>query len=459
MSLQKSVDAAMTAHRMDRFGPRIGVAVSGGADSVFLLGILVELGFAAAVLHVNHKLRQEESDADEDFVRQLAADAGLPFHTAAMAPGEGNLEQEARRLRYRFFREVISEGICDAVATGHTIDDQAETVIGRLVRGSGTAGLRGVLPVTAERIVRPVLGLRRHDIRKFLIETGIPWREDSSNQTSDFLRNRIRHDLMPRLENINPSVAETLASTALLAQDEEEYWDAEITRLAPRHYHLEKGAVLIRTGPFMAEPVAVQRRMLRRAFSLVRGDLRRIDFAHIEAARALMASADGSGRIQLPGLDVFRSFDWVRIDQPGWSSATDRNFEAEIAIPGTATLPERGLSLQIELVTETSVYNDCRNTLAGERLAGRLTLRNWQPGDCYAPQGASESVKIKTLFQDHRIPLWERRSWPVLVQNGIQGGRIIWSRLFGVDREFAAGPESTGFFLVRDLLPEVTESK
>ena len=448
MSLQKSVDRAIRAHQMDQFGPRIGVAVSGGADSVFLLGILVELGFAAAVLHVNHKLRQEESDADEDFVRQLAADAGLPFHTAAMAPGEGNLEQEARRLRYRFFREVISAGICDAVATGHTIDDQAETVVGRLVRGSGTAGLRGILPVTDERIVRPILGLRRPEIRGFLVANGIPWREDSSNQSADFLRNQIRHVLMPHLESINPSVAEVLASTAQLARDEEEYWDGEITRLAPRHFRLEKGAVLIRTGPFLAEPVAVQRRMLRRAFSLVRGDLRRIDFAHIEAARALMASQDGSGRIQLPGLDVFRSFDRIRIDQPGWSSATERNFETEMPIPGAVELPERALSLQIELVTETSVYNDCRNTLAGERLAGRLTLRNWQPGDCYAPQGTAETVKIKTLFQEHRIPLWERRSWPVL----LLGGRIVWSRLFGVDREFAANPESPELFLVRDKL-------
>ncbi len=445
----------ITAHRMTRFGVRIGVAVSGGADSVFLLHALLDLGLATAALHVNHKLRGEESDADESFVRQLAADLGLPIHVALLPPAEGNTEQEARRSRYAFFEQVIASGTVDAVATGHTLDDQAETVLTRLLRGSGTAGLRGILPVTENRIIRPLIGLRRADIRAQLTEQGIPWREDRSNQDTDFLRNQLRLDLIPRLEAINPNLAETLASTATLAQDEEAYWEAEIDRLIPIHFHRAQNAVMMQTGPFNEHPTAIQRRLLRRAFAMVRGDLRRIDFAHVEAVRALMAAQEGSGRIQLPGLDVFRSFDWLRIDTPGWGGELPRNFEADVAVPGAVRLPERGLSLQIELVTEPNVYNDCRNTLAGEFVGG-LTVRNWQPGDQYWPLEASAAVKIKTLFQEGRVPLWERRTWPVLVQ----GDRIVWTRRFGVAREFAAAKDArTGFRVVENPEPEVTESK
>ncbi|HVV44014.1 MAG TPA: tRNA lysidine(34) synthetase TilS, partial [Bryobacteraceae bacterium] len=161
---------------------RIGVAVSGGADSVFLLTALHELGAAVAVLHVNHRLRGEESDADEAFVRDLAAELNLEFHTSALPPAPGNIEQEARRLRYEFFAEAIADGVCSFVATGHTLDDQAETVLFRFLRGSGAAGLSGIRPETESGLIRPLLGLRRTAIREWLTGRGIAWREDASNE-------------------------------------------------------------------------------------------------------------------------------------------------------------------------------------------------------------------------------------------------------------------------------------
>jgi tRNA(Ile)-lysidine synthase len=176
---------------------RVGAAVSGGADSVFLLHALREQGVAAAVLHVNHRLRGPESDRDEDFVRDLALTFGLPIQVLA-APGlTGNIEQEARRARYDLFAREIAAGTCDAVATGHTLDDQAETVLYRFLRGAGTAGLSGIRPTTPSGIVRPLLELRRDDIRRWLSERNIPWREDRSNQLPEFARNRIRLQHLP----------------------------------------------------------------------------------------------------------------------------------------------------------------------------------------------------------------------------------------------------------------------
>lgn len=424
---------------------RIGVAVSGGADSVFLLRALNELGFAGAVLHINHKLRGAESDCDEAFVRQLGRDFGLPVHVKSAPVAPGNIEQEARRVRYDFFAHHIATGTCDAVATGHTLDDQAETVLYRFVRGAGTAGLSGIRAETAAGIIRPLLQCRRDEIRQWLTERNIAWREDASNQNLDLQRNRIRLQHLPELSaSLNPSLAETLASTAVWAQDEEDYWRGELERLAPLYLLEKPETVLISTRPFLELAPAVQRRLLRRAIERVRGSLRSIDFRHIEHIRGMMATREGSGRAQLPGLDIYRSFDWLRLAPPGIDARLERDFETPLAIPGRTEVKERGLTIEMELVDNHAVYNGGVQAVDWERCSGSapshgLRLRNWRPGDQYQPQGRGAAEKIKTLFQEHRVPLWERRTWPVIVQSN---GAIVWSRRFGVAAGFAARPDS-----------------
>jgi tRNA(Ile)-lysidine synthase len=430
---------------------RVGVAVSGGADSVFLLHALKEAGKAVAVLHVNHQLRGVESDLDEAFVRSLAAEMGLDFHLLTQPVTEGNMEQQARRARYTFFAECIAASLCDSVATGHTMDDQAETVLGRFLRGAGTAGLGGIRPVTEARIIRPLLGFRRDEIRKSLRERGIAWREDQSNANTDFLRNRLRLEIIPALTELNPSLPQVLASTAIWAQGEEEYWAAEIARLEPELLSKSGEAVLIRTGSLLELPTAVQRRLLRRAIELVRGSLRSIDFRHIEAIRGLTASREGSGRMQLPDLDIYRSFDWLRFAPIGLDSRLERDFEIELQAPGRTSIPERRLTIDLELVTAADVYNNQMNVLdwslcAAGSHAGPLMLRNWRPGDSYHPVGKSGVGKIKTLFQECRVPLWERRTWPVITQ----GSSIVWARRFGPSVEFATRPDSVQILAIRE---------
>lgn len=426
---------------------RIGVAVSGGADSVFLLTALHELGRAVAVLHVNHKLRGAESDEDEAFVRDLAAKLTVPFHTAALPPGEGNTEQEARRLRHKFFEDCIARSICDSVATGHTLDDQAETVLFRFLRGSGTAGLSGIRPATASGLIRPLLAIRRAEIREYLKSRNIPWREDASNADVDYQRNRIRLNVLPELALLNPSLPDVLASTASWALAEEEYWNSELDRLAPTYLRTAPETVLIEIQPFAQLTLAVQRRLLRRAIEHVRANLRAISFNHIEAIRALMATREGSGRIQLPDLDVYRSFDQLRLAPQHFDARIERNFEIPLPIPGEIHLPERLLTIEMELVGPSGVYNSDVNALDSAKCRGSLHLRNWRPGDQFERPGSVSAVKIKTLFQDYRIPLWERRRWPVIVQ----GESIVWTRRFGAAKQFAASPETESVLLVRDV--------
>lgn len=432
-------------------GRRIGVAVSGGADSVFLLHALHGAGLAAAILHVNHRLRGAESDGDEAFVRDLAIRFDLPAHVLEAPVAAGNMEQEARRARYEFFAGQIAAGNCDVVATGHTLDDQAETVFYRFIRGAGTAGLAGILPVTRSGMIRPLIELRRDDIRAWLAERNIAWREDRSNANAGLLRNRIRLQHLPELTaSLNPALPELLASTAAWARAEEEYWAEELDRLESSHLIEKPEIVLIDTKPFLELATAVQRRLMRRAIERVRGSLRGIDFRHVEAIRAMMATREGSGRAQLPDLDVYRSFDWLRLGPPGFDSRLERDFEIQLEIPGRTQLPERGITLDIELIGKPGVYNEGGQGLNWDRLSGSLLLRNWRPGDQYQRTGQSAAEKIKTLFQEFRVPLWERRSWPVIVQ----GGSIVWTRRFGVASEFAAGPESRNILTIR----EVTES-
>jgi tRNA(Ile)-lysidine synthase len=436
---------------------RIGVAVSGGADSVFLLHALRELGLAVAVLHVNHGLRGAESDGDEEFVRGLAAEFGLPAYVMKAEFTPGNIEQEARIARYNFFAQQIADGICDAVATGHTLDDQAETVLYRFLRGAGTGGLSGIRPATAAGIIRPLIGFRRDEIRGWLSERNIQWREDRSNQDPEFLRNRIRLRHLPELSaSLNPLLAEGLASTAVWAQGEEDYWTAELGRLEPLYLIENPETILISTKPFRELPVAAQRRLLRRAITRVRGSLRAIDFQHVERIRAMMETREGSGRMQLPDLDIYRSFDWLRLAPVGIDTRLERDFEASLVIPGRTEVIARRLTIEMELVDNLNVYNSDVQALDWERCTGSLSsrdlrLRNWRPGDQYQPQGRTAAEKIKTLFQEHRIPLWERRTWPVISI----AESIVWSRRFGVAAQFAAGPESRQVLRIR----EVMESK
>ena len=205
-----------------------------------------------------------------------------------------------------------------------------------------------------------------------------------------------------------------LSQLAQLAADEEEYWRAQVEALLPALWTNKGESWVAPVAGILATPIGFRRRLVRAMIQSAKGDLLQIDFSHIEGVLGLLDLPDGSGsgRIQLPGLDVFRSFDWVRFAKPGLDNLENRNFAIALAVPGMAALPD-GCEIVTELIDPESVYNECRDELDWSKVSDELILRNWRPGDRYQPFGYLAEEKLKIMFQDARIPLWERRHWPM----------------------------------------------
>jgi len=315
-----------------RAGDRVAVAVSGGADSVALLRALhvvaPDKGLVLRVAHFHHGLRGMEADEDAAFVRGLAAELGLPVEqqsadTAVYAAAHRqSIEQAARELRYKFFRELLQSGAADVIVTAHTQNDQAETVLLKLMRGGWTEGLAGISPVVQEprgRITRPLLKVSRRQVEEYLRGLGQPWREDSSNASADFTRNRVRSELLPLLESFNPNMVQQLERVAELARQEEIYWQAEVARILPglllRGQPVRGGGRRVATMPgedsvgidiakLCALPVALQRRLLRASVAKLE---RRLEFDGVAEVEALLSKKPGS-RATLPrGLRAVRT--------------------------------------------------------------------------------------------------------------------------------------------------------
>jgi tRNA(Ile)-lysidine synthase len=449
----------ITRYNMLSAGDRIGVAVSGGADSVVLLNVLQRLRsqFAAElfVLHVNHHLRGPESDEDEAFVRSLAAGLGLPIAVTDGAPQPGNLEQEARLVRRQFFLACLRQYDLQKVALGHTRGDQAETVLFRFLRGSGLAGLAGMQPVTADGLVRPLLTISRDEIRLWAKAEGVEWREDSSNADPGFTRNRLRQHTIPALtQGYNPNLETVLAGTARLAQAEEDYWNRQIEPIYQETTRRTSLGSFCKIRAIGDLHLAVQRRLMRRAVAEVRGNLRGIDLDHIDAILALCRTEQGHDRVLIPGVDALRSFGDLLLTQPGTLAGRTRQYCFEIQIGEKCELPFDIGSIYVNWVK--SATEICANfkeerhlkqeavdldwdVLVQAGTSEALVVRNWEPGDEILRPGHGAAEKIKALFQENRVLLWERRHWPVLEI----GKEIVWARKFGCAGKFKASGESS----------------
>lgn len=423
-----------------RAGMRVAVGVSGGADSVALLRALAaragELGIVVHAAHLHHGLRGAEADGDRDFARALAGELGIEWHEArvdAATEAEAKketLEEAARRLRYGWFRKLMAETPLDAIATAHTLDDQAETVLAKLLRGAWTEGLGGIHPVVEwpeGRVVRPLLGTGRAEVEAYLKGLGQAWREDSSNRNTTFTRNRIRHELLPALEGWNPQLKEHLAQMAELARDEEAWWRAETERLA--------GQILLPGRPVrgggragvegmalelkrLAElPEAAQRRLLRLAAERVGAGM---DFAATEAARALaLTGRAGQKRELAGGLRAERTHRELRLTLEAAGGDAEPAAEYKAEVPGEIEAPEYGVRLRIEGDGNTG----------GGTAPARATLRAWRPGDRVRLKHSSGPRKVKEVLERLRVTGSERAQWPVLEIEG----RIVWMR--GVEVE------------------------
>ena len=534
-------------------GDRAGVAVSGGIDSLALLRLLIELrqelGIVLSVVHFNHKLRAE-SDADQEFVAKLAREYGLEFYceggdVARLAAEEGaGVEAAARELRYGFFRRLLGAdkgapeassaagakahdyqslnrsagsaappqsgirpaSLLDKIATGHTLDDQAETVLMRIIRGTGLRGLGGIYPrIVVEQdngdghgeVVRPLLGVRRRDLENYLSEIKQPWREDSTNADSKFTRNRVRKLVLPLLEReFNPTVVESFSELAEIARDEEDYWENEISgwlgtvvqwsqpewmrglpgfegsqgqglvQLQPSGPDLPDAELLARieqsssalmnasvSRPWLlTESKAAQRRVLKAIGERAGIPL---EFKHIEEILRFAAEDGPSGKeLSLPlGWKILREPDAIVFVTPDLRCQEPfAGYEYSLPVPGRAVVPELGGVIEALLVTPQSQiaeYNP-QQLLRADLLPGRLVVRNWRPGDRFWPAHTKAPKKIKELLQERHVAQPQRRLWPIVVN----ADEIIWMRGFPVPAKLQCRAECTAV-LIREMPREV----
>ncbi len=439
-------------------GNRVGVAVSGGADSVALLRLLLELrkelGVVLSVVHFNHKLRAEDSDADEGFVAGLASTHHLEFYcdsadVRAHAVGQRkSIETAARDLRYEFFWRLLKEKKVDRLATAHTLDDQAETVLLRIARGAGTRGLAGIYPQLSvpgsqfsdAAIIRPMLGIRREAIELYLKEIGQTWRDDQSNRDLRFARNRVRHGILPRLErNLNPGIREALAETAEISRGEEEYWQAEVDRLRPAV--LKAGGIGL--SGFAPLPLALQRRLVRAAAET---SGLRLEFAQVEEILRVASGEEKSAKLPA-GWAVRRAKGTLLFQPPTPSNTDDVDYEYILPIPGRVEVPQAGARFEAALAQDTTeaAYNR-GNSWDRALLAGELIIRNWRAGDRFWPAHTKQPRKIKELLQERHISGAERKRWPVIVS----GNEVIWLRGFPAPASFQPG-ENAEALVIREL--------
>lgn len=402
------------------------VAVSGGVDSTVLLDVLDGLGYQLHVAHLDHALRPDSAD-DGRFVADEAQRRGLPCSIERRDVGEYarteglSLEEAGRRQRYAFLDQVADRVGAEFISLGHHADDQAETVILRLLRGSGATGLGGMEIVREGRYLRPLLRVRRAEIEKYAHQRGLRYREDPSNRDSRFLRNRVRGELMPLLRSYNPNVIEVLNRTAALLKAEDDLL-AELTQEALDTVVCERynDKVTLDSTRLLAYHIAIQRRVLRAVLQGLAAD-GPFDFARVEQVRGWIGAGDKRLRVLGAGLRG-QGCGTRYILRRGQRSPVKRCFD----IPGAMVLREHGVKIRVQVVSpehfDKSQLGDARVALDADRLGARVQVRSLRPGDRFQPLGMEGHKKLSDFFIDAKWPKISRDEVLVLTR----GEEIAW---------------------------------
>jgi len=463
--LLRTVKQTITTYGMLKPRDSVLIGVSGGPDSVALFHLLFTFAprfpLRLGVAHLNHCLRQNDSDKDAEFVASLADRFDIPcyIHKANVrkyqTENKLSLEEAARRVRHTFLNKVAEKNRFNKIALGHHFDDNAELVLMNLFRGSGPLGISGIPPVRDGKIIRPLLQSNRSEIIAFLDQNGLKYISDTSNRDTRFLRNRIRHDLIPLLKTFyNPKISQSLNRLASIIRSEEEWIEDVIHPLFEKAvFSIQDGQIVLSVSILNGIHVAAQRRIIRKAISKIKGDLRRIRLTHIDSAINLLEYGPDYGNIDLP--------DRIRIQRKGdvilfsREKSTLRNmdvksdraemftFEYLIAKPESIFI--KGISAHIKF-TEMGMKDLpdlCRtgqNTGFFDRdvLSFPLVLRNFRHGDRFTPLGMTGTQKIKKFFIDKKVPRKERTRCPILLCRG----KIIWVAGYRIDESVKVKPST-----------------
>ncbi|MBN2466627.1 MAG: tRNA lysidine(34) synthetase TilS [Deltaproteobacteria bacterium] len=430
-----NIQRTIERYRMVQPEDKVLIAVSGGPDSMALLTALKQLQnclkISLSAAYYNHRLRGEESETEAEFVRAEVEKSGVPLiaedDDGGLLAHQSNVEEAARKKRHAFFRRAALETGAQKIALGHTADDQAETFFLWLFRGAGMRGLAGIPPVRDDLFIRPLIETWRAEILKFLGSENIPWIEDSSNLMTRYLRNRIRHSLLPKLSReLGDRFSENILKMTHILRDD----DTFLEEVSYKHYqqlrNVDRGEGVVLSVSGVSElPTALQRRVIRHAIREVNGSLKRINFAHAAAIMAMIKSDAPNQRVSLPdGLVAAKEYDRLLI---GTLYIRKVNFRYEyMSLPKEMILTEIDRKIAVELLDRGKDGLPAGESSAAlidfDALRFPVIVRNWMEGDRFQPLGMKGMKKVKDFFIDRKLPLRERGRVPIV----LFGDRIVW---------------------------------
>lgn len=432
MPLIQLVAEQILKFNMVNKGATVVVGVSGGPDSVALLHILYRLreslGIKLVVAHLNHQFRGVEADADARFVLELARRFHLPAFVesrdvTAYSEERGISPQvAAREVRYSFLDDVAVNTGASRVALGHHADDQAETILLHMLRGTGTGGLKGMLPVRDDFYIRPLLTIRRRDIEGYCQQHALATRLDSSNLKTKYMRNLVRLDLMPLLEKkYNPNLVQSLNRLAEICRDEDDYLEKQALDVFSRARMPSGGnAIILDAGKLSAVPQALLRRVIRRSWTEICGQPADLNYQHIEQVLAIINGGGGYRQINLPrGITFKKNYDVLEFTLERQKRDVPF-YQYLLKVPGITYIPEVDLSIGAEILpigrfTESYGFNSWQGILDYDLLPAPLIVRRRLSGDRFAPLGLNGTVKLKKFFIDQKIPRYIRDCIPLVV--------------------------------------------
>lgn len=434
--LLRTIRATAEKYNMLSRGDLVLVAVSGGADSVALLHALHSLqpayGIGLHVAHLEHGLRGEAAIEDMRFVESLCRKIGVPSTSRSISIPERaeastlSVEAVARQTRYAFLNDVAKETGATKIATGHNANDQAETVLLNLIRGSGIAGLRGIRPAIEGKIIRPLIEAKRDEILLYLKEKGLEFRTDASNMDDAYDRNRVRKSLLPLVEaEFNPRIVDSLVRTASVFSLVAEYLDERVAEVTKACCRFEDGRITVDLGAFAQVPHAVK---LFTLYSLVRsleGDDQVVSFDMLTALVNFAERSKSGSRIDIgSGIVAIREFANLTL---GRDVSLAEPYEVPLAIPGQTRIGEVGFVFETAILSERPASADLYKSGEAacfdlDKLVLPLTARNWREGDRIRPFGLSGSKKIHDVFIDEKVPVSERSVIPIVSDRD----EVIW---------------------------------
>jgi len=469
--LKGKVLATIQKHRMLAGKDKVLVAVSGGPDSVALLHLLNQLrdefSLQLAIAHYHHQLRGKDADLDEKLAQEMAEKLGLEFFSGRAEPEwwkrmKGSIEELARKMRYEFLLKSAKEFKADEIALGHNADDLAESFLINLLRGSGLLGLAG-MPPKRDKLIRPLIEVSRQEILDYCWENSLAFRVDKSNQDKQFLRNRIRAELIPMLKTFNPAIVSAIGKTSELLRADEKILEQESEGAFSKLAQIRPDRVEFHLPEFSKEELAIRRRLVRLAIRELKKDLRRIESGHIFELEELLDSGKASFELDLPdGVRIFKSYDQLRLELS--RPKKKAGFEPmEIIVPGSCKI-QLSDEFTLELKAELADYDRFkkqgkpkarRNSvfelgsdqafLSLDQISGSLWLRAPKPGDRIQPLGMKGHKKLKEILQELKVPRHLRPIYPLITDHS----QLLWVPGYAISEKSKLTPASRRIFLFK----------